>query len=79
MCSIYSSILNAHGKFALSAALPILLNIVLSLAALSAYYFEKNIILVLSVGVIIAGILQLILLAFSIKNNNIKISYLKYN
>ncbi|MDA9591724.1 murein biosynthesis integral membrane protein MurJ [Pelagibacteraceae bacterium] len=78
MCSIYSSILNAHGKFALSAALPILLNIVLSLAALSAYYFEKNIILILSVGVIIAGILQLILLAFSIKNNNIKISYLKY-
>ena len=31
MCSIYSAILNAHGRFALSAAMPIILNIILTL------------------------------------------------
>jgi putative peptidoglycan lipid II flippase len=76
MCSIYSSILNAHGKFALSAALPIVLNIVLILGVLTAHYFEGNILLILSYTVIIAGILQLLLLIFSIKNNNIQVSFL---
>ncbi len=77
MCSIYSSILNAHGKFALSAALPILLNIVLILAVVIAYYFEKDILITLSLSVILAGVLQLLLLLFSIKKNNIQISFLK--
>jgi len=80
MCSIYSSILNAHGKFALSAALPIVLNIVLILAVLTAHFLEENILIMLSSSVIIAGLLQLLLLIFSIKENNIQISFLnKFN
>ena len=77
MCSIYSSILNAHGKFAISAALPIILNITLILAALTAYYLEASILIILSFSVIIAGILQFLLLIFSIKKNNIQITFLK--
>ena len=57
MCSIYSAILNAHGKFALSAAMPIILNIILILSVLAASYFGKNILTILSAGVIFAGIL----------------------
>ena len=77
LCSIYSSILNAHEKFALSAALPIILNIVLILAVISAFYFDENILTVLSISVIIAGILQLALLLYSIHKNNIKITFFK--
>ena len=77
LCSIYSSILNAHEKFALSAALPIVLNIVLILAVISAFYFDENILTVLSISVIIAGILQLALLLYSIHKNNIKITFFK--
>jgi len=77
MCSIYSSVLNAHGKFAISAALPIILNIILILAALTAYYLDGNILIVLSCSVILAGMLQFLLLIFSIKKNNIQITFLK--
>ena len=77
LCSIYSSILNAHEKFALSAALPIILNIVLILAVISAFYFDENILTVLSISVIIAGILQLALLLHSIYKNNIQITFFK--
>jgi len=77
MCSIFTSILNAHSKFALSASLPILLNIVLSSSVLFAYYAKYNILLSLSYGVIISGILQLILLFFSVKKNKIKIFFFK--
>ena len=78
MCSIFTSILNAHSKFALSASLPILLNIVLSSSVLFAYYAKYNILLSLSYGVIISGILQLILLFFSVKKNKIKIFFLSH-
>ena len=77
LCSIYSSILNAHEKFALSAALPIVLNIVLILAVISAFYFDENILTVLSISVIVAGILQLALLLHSIYKNNIQITFFK--
>jgi putative peptidoglycan lipid II flippase len=77
LCSIYSSILNAHEKFALSAALPIILNIVLALAVISAFYFDENILTVLSISVIVAGILQLVFLTYSIRKNSIKITFFK--
>jgi putative peptidoglycan lipid II flippase len=77
MCSIYSAILNAHGKFALSAAMPIILNIILILSVLVTSYFEKNILTILSAGVIVAGILQITILIFSLKQNKIEISFLK--
>ena len=77
LCSIYSSILNAHEKFALSAVLPIILNIVLILAVISAFYFNENILTVLSISVIVAGILQLALLLHSIHKNNIQLTFFK--
>ena len=73
--SIYSSILNANGKFALSAALPIILNIILCLSLIISYYLSNNFLLFLSWGVIAAGIIQLIFLFFSIKSNKIVISF----
>ena len=77
MCSIYSAILNAHGKFALSAAMPIVLNIFLILSVFASYNYEKNILAILSVGVIVAGILQFSILMFSLKQNKIEILFFK--
>ena len=77
MCSIYSAILNAHGKFALSAAMPIVLNIVLILSVFITHYFENNVLTVLSTGVIVAGFLQIGILSLSLKQNKIEISFLK--
>jgi len=69
--SICSSILNANGKFALSAALPIILNIILCLSLILSYYFSNNFLEFLSWGVLIAGIIQVLFLFFSIKSNKI--------
>ena len=77
MCSIYSAILNAHGKFALSAALPIILNIILILSVFTSYFFENNILTTLSLGVIVAGILQICILIYSLKKNKIEIKFFK--
>ena len=77
MSSIYSAILNAHGKFAISAAMPIILNIILILSVLTTLYFRNNILIILSVGIIVAGILQVAILIFSLKQNKIKISFFK--
>ncbi len=73
--SIYSSILNANGKFALSAALPIILNIILCLSLILASYFTKNPLEFLSWGVLIAGIIQIIFLLFSTKSHKIVIFF----
>jgi len=73
--SIYSSILNANGKFALSAALPIILNIILCLSLILSYFFSKNFLEFLSWGVLIAGIIQILFLFLSIKSNNIAIYF----
>ena len=75
MCSVYSAILNAHGKFALSAAMPIILNIILILSVLTTSYFGNNILTILSVGVLVAGTLQIAILIFSLKQNKIEISF----
>ena len=73
--SIYSSILNANGKFALSAALPIILNVILCTSLVLAYYFSNAFLEFLSWGVLFAGIIQVIFLFFSIKSNKIIIHF----
>ncbi len=60
--SIFSSILNSHNRFALSAALPIILNITLIIALVIAAYTAADFLLFLSWSVIIAGLFQIILL-----------------
>ena len=73
--SIYSSILNANNKFALSASLPIILNLFMILGILYAYVTSNNFLLFLSWSVIIGGIIQIIFLIASLKNNKIEITY----
>ena len=64
--SICSSILNSHGKFALSAALPIVLNITLVIALITAAYTAADFLTFLSWSVIIAGLVQILLLIIAL-------------
>ena len=56
--SILSSILNSHGKFALSAGLPVILNVILSISVLFAAFHNNDYIFWMSWAVIISGITQ---------------------
>ena len=68
LSSFFSGILNSNNKFAAAAAAPIFLNIILILSILISYFNNYNIAKQLSIGVTIAGILQLIFLVyFSLK------------
>jgi Uncharacterized membrane protein, putative virulence factor len=69
--SICSSILNSHNKFALSAALPIILNITLIIALIVAAYSMADFLIILSWSVIIAGLIQIILLIFALTREKI--------
>ncbi len=69
--SICSSILNSHNKFALSAALPIILNITLIIALIIAAYLTANYLLFLSWGVITAGLIQVVFLLIALTRKNI--------
>jgi len=62
LSSLLSGILNTNNKFAAAAAAPIVLNIVLILSMLISFYFNQNFAKNLSIGVTLAGILQLIIL-----------------
>ena len=62
LSSLLSGILNTNNKFAAAAAAPIVLNIVLILFLLFSFYYNQNIAKSLSIGVTLAGILQLIIL-----------------
>ena len=73
--SILSSILNSYNKFALSAALPIIVNISLITALIIAAYSTENFLTFLSWSVIIAGLIQIILLYYSLVKQKIKILY----
>ena len=64
LSSFFSGILNSHNKFAAAAAAPIILNIVLIISILVSYFQNLNIAKQLSYGVTIAGIIQLIFLAY---------------
>ena len=75
--SILSSILNSHDKFALSAAMPIILNIALSLSVLTAAYSSENYLMYMSWGVIISGFIQIFFLIISIRKNKILIQISK--
>tara|TARA_Y100001970_G_scaffold234018_1_gene292059 strand:+ start:30 stop:1556 length:1527 start_codon:yes stop_codon:yes gene_type:complete len=62
LSSLLSGILNTNNKFAAAAAAPIVLNVVLILSMLLSFYFNQNFAKNLSIGVTLAGILQLIIL-----------------
>ena len=62
LSSLLAGILNTNNKFAAAAAAPIILNVVLILFLIASYYYDLNIAKSLSIGVTLAGILQLIIL-----------------
>ena len=64
LSSFFSGILNSYNKFAAAAAAPIILNVVLIVSIIISYFNDFNVAKQLSIGVTIAGILQLIFLIY---------------
>ncbi len=69
--SIYSSILNSHNKFALSASLPIILNITLIIALIVAVYTKSDFLMFLAWSVIVAGLIQTAFLIIALAREKI--------
>ncbi len=65
--SFFSAILNSHNKFAVAAAVPIILNIFLILTLLFQNYLNDRLVFYLSYAVTFAGLIQLVLLYFFVK------------
>ena len=90
LSSFFAAILNSHNKFAVAAAAPIILNLVLIGILFFGKYFNDQLVYYLSYGVSIAGLLQLFflykfvrkfyLIEFNFKfkvTNNVKIFFKK--
>ena len=67
LSSFYSAILNTKGKFAVPAAAPIILNLLLIGSIFYANFFDKDLVVYMAWSVTIAGFLQLIMLFFYTK------------
>ena len=67
LSSFYSAILNTKGKFAVPAAAPIILNLLLIGSIFYANFFDKDLVVYMAWSVSIAGLLQLIMLIFYTK------------
>ncbi len=68
LSSFFAAILNSHNKFALSAAAPVILNILLILTLLFGKYLDDQLVVYLSYAVTIAGLIQMILLIIFTRN-----------
>ena len=67
LASFFSAILNSHNKFAAASAAPIILNIVLIIILLCAKYLDDHLVIYMSYGVSIAGLIQMIFLILMLK------------
>ena len=67
LASFFSAILNSHNKFGLSAAAPIVLNLILIFILFFLKYENDHLVIYLAYGVSIAGLIQLIILFLSAK------------
>jgi len=67
LASFFSAILNSHNKFAAASAAPIILNIVLIITLLCAKYLNDYLVIYMSYGVSIAGLIQMIFLILTLK------------
>ena len=67
LSSFFSAILNSHNKFAVAAAAPIILNLLLIITLFFQSYLKDNLVFYLSYAVTLAGIIQLVFLLFFIK------------
>ncbi len=72
MSALFSGVLNAAGRFALSAAAPTLMNICLLIAAFS-YDEPRDVAIALSVATLIAGIVQAFVLWWGARRQGIKL------
>ena len=68
LASFFAAILNSHNKFALSAAAPIVLNIILISILLFGRYLNDDLVKYLAYGVTISGIIQFLFLIWFVKN-----------
>ena len=78
LASFFSAILNSHNKFGIVAAAPIILNIILICVLIFETKLGDNIVVILSYGVSIAGLFQLMILFIFVRkyfNPIIKISF----
>ena len=69
LASFFGAILNSYNKFAASAAVPIILNVILILSLFFSQWVNTSDVLVLSYAVSVAGFLQMILLLFFVRKN----------
>ena len=60
LASFFSAILNSHNKFAVAAAAPIILNLILIFIIILEKKFSDDLVIYLSYGVSLAGLIQLI-------------------
>tara|TARA_B100000886_G_scaffold333717_1_gene288204 strand:+ start:50 stop:1576 length:1527 start_codon:yes stop_codon:yes gene_type:complete len=67
LSSFFSGILNSNNKFAAAAAAPIILNIILIISLIYSYIHGLNYAKLLSYGVTLAGVIQLIFLIYVTK------------
>ena len=68
IASFFAAVLNSHNKFALAAAAPIVLNIVLILTLLLTKYLGDNLVEYLAYAVTISGFIQFAILIKFVKN-----------
>ena len=68
LASFFAAVLNSHNKFALAAAAPIVLNIVLILTLLLTKYLGDNLVEYLAYAVTISGFIQFLILMKFVKN-----------
>ena len=68
LASFFAAVLNSHNKFALAAAVPIVLNIVLILTLLLTKYLGDNLVEYLAYAVTISGFIQFAILMKFVKN-----------
>ena len=74
LAALFSGILNTTGRFAVAAATPVILNVIIVAALLIAWTTESNLIVWLVYSIPIAGVLQLSLLWMATFKSGIKIT-----
>ena len=67
LASFFSAILNSHNKFAAASAAPIILNLILIFILLYAKYLDDYLVIYMSYGVSVAGLIQMIFLILTLK------------
>jgi putative peptidoglycan lipid II flippase len=77
LASLYAGVMNSCGKFAIAAALPIILNLVMILAIKFLSPFAKSPSHALAYGVFIAGISQFAVIAYAVHRASIHIGFTK--